>query len=137
MKDSISLDSGSLGILKSSGIDDSQIHDGNIVWVNCCGGPTEEATRTAFYIPDGISVEVGDFVEVKLGQTPDKEHGFGKANMATRVVQKSTTQNSQCRWEPQSSHQWGRVLYCDWMPSQGWVNEGQRATIHKAWIKLP
>jgi hypothetical protein len=137
-KDTIKSDKAAYDILMASGVTESEIRDGSIALakVNCCSGPMERATAIAFYIPVTMSAEVGDIVEVMLGQSPTKDRELGRANMAIRVVQKHGDADGQCRWEPSTPPgQWGRVLFCDWMPNQGWVQEGQRATLYKAWIK--
>jgi hypothetical protein len=127
--------------LLASGIPDAEIRDGTVAIgrVNCCHGPTEEANAIAFYLPAALGAEVGDLVEVRLGRPPEKAGGLGEANQATRVVQKRGG-TGPCRWEPPQTGgmtAYGSVLFCDWMPEQGWVREGPTPTIHRSWIKKP
>lgn len=139
-RDTIVHDQETYRILVASGIDSAQIRDGSLGLgrINCCGGPTEHRTVIGFYIPDGVPAEVGDLVEVKLGRLPQKGGAdVGEANRVTRVVEKSESATTQCRWEPPNPALWGRVIYCDWMPSEGWVPEGPTGSLYKAWIKKP
>ena len=126
-------------VLLTSGIDESEIRDGSVALgrVNCCGGPTEEGTAIAFYIPETVGTEVGDIVEVKLGRAPEKEGERGEVNRVTRVVQKGSEQVGPCWWDPPKPYLWGRVLYCDWMRDQGWVAEGAGGPLYNTWIKRP
>jgi hypothetical protein len=140
-RDTIVHDQQSYRILLASGIDSAQIRDGSLGLgrINCCGGPTERDTAIGFYIPGDVPAEVDDLVEVRLGRLPQKEGGdAGEANRVTRVVEKSESATSQCRWVPPNRMLWGRVIYCDWMPSEGWVPEGPTGNMmDKAWIKKP
>lgn len=139
-RDTIVSDKKAYDILLSSDVKDSEIRDGSIAIakVNCCGGPMDQATAIAMYTPIDMSAEVGDIVEVLLGQMPTKGQEHGVANKAVRIVQKQSDPDGECRWEPTTPPgQWGRVLFCDWMPREGWVQEGQRGTLYKAWIKRP
>jgi len=125
------------GVLLASGINQSEIRDGSIAAgrVICCGGPTEADTAMVFYVPEALPTEVGDIVEVKLGRVPEKAGDVGTVNRATRVVQKGTGSGGACRWEPPNPRLWGRVLYCDWMPSEGWVQEGPSPVTYHTWIR--
>jgi hypothetical protein len=138
-RDTIINDEQTYRILLASGIDKPEIRDGSVALarVNCCGGSVESTTAIGFYISETVPAEVGDIVEVKLGRAPEKEGDLGQANRATRVIQKGTELNGSCRWEPANPRLWGRVLYCDWMRNEGWVQEGPKATLDKAWIKRP
>jgi len=127
-------------ILKASGIDDSDIVDGNIVVarIYCCGGLTEKSSSEVheargIYVPRNLHVNVGDIVEMRVGRPPqDGDHGL--LNTVTRVVMKRGQDDGSCWWDPRDDRLWLRVLYCSWMPEQGWTKQGG---IHPAWYKPP
>jgi hypothetical protein len=54
---------------------------------------------------------------------PEGNGDLGRANVVTRVVQRRDVQDGECRWIPPDPRLWGRVLYCDWMPQEGWVEQ--------------
>jgi hypothetical protein len=121
--------------LQASGIDESEIHDGSITLgrVECCGGPNENGTAAFFYVPKDIHVEVGDIVEIRTGSKPTKNPS-GLVNMLTRIREKPGDNNLQCRWDPPETFLWGRILYCDWMQTEGWTLESDWPA--KYWVKL-
>jgi hypothetical protein len=121
--------------LLASGIRDDAITDGSMAVgrVFCCGGTAERPTRQAFYIPPGTSVAPGDVVELRAGREPAPGTS-AQVNVATRVVQKDGERGA-CRWEPQDPKLWMRVLYCDWMPAEGWVE--LKTTLQHTWMKPP
>lgn len=106
--------------LEAAGIRDALSRDETIGGgrVYCCGGKMDEAFFHYFYIPPDIQVDIGDIVEIRCGSLP--RAGKSTVNTVTRVVQKKSEPSDVCRWEPQDKI-YGRVLYCDWMPEQGWV----------------
>lgn len=106
--------------LAAAGILDAQTRDESIGAgrVYCCGGKMDEAFFHYFYIPAGIQVGVGDIVEIRCGSLP--KGGKSTVNTAVRVVQKKNDPGGSCQWEPRDKV-YGRVLYCDWMPVQGWM----------------
>ncbi|QWV94482.1 hypothetical protein KP004_04660 [Geomonas oryzisoli] len=113
----------------ASGIKDSEIADGSVVLarIYCCGGMTkswssEVVNSTMLYVPKGLSVALGDIVEVRVGHPPKKEEP-GVLNVVTRVVQKADD-DGKCWWDPRDDRLWLRVLYCDWMPKEGWIKQG-------------
>lgn len=122
-------------ILLASEITDSEIHDGSVALgkVYCCWEPDERENSIAFYIPENLMVKLGDIVEVKAGMIPARGNQ-GSTNTATRVVQKAEVKNGQCHWVPEDEHLWGRVLYCDWMPTEGWI---EQKGLWKTWLKMP
>jgi hypothetical protein len=124
----------------SAGIPDSEIVDGSVALarIYCCGGVTrelssEELNARMVYIPRGLNVAPGDIVEVKVGNPPENGRP-GSLNIVTRVVQKYGSDDANCWWDPKNDRLWLRVLYCSWMPSEGWVKQGG---IDPAWFKPP
>lgn len=117
----------------ASGVRDSNITDGSIVVarIYCCGGSAEKANAIILYVPNGINVALGDIVEVRIGHSPDKG-AEGSINTITRVVQKSRDAEGNCWWDPKDDRLWLRVLYCDWMPKEGWRKQGG---ISPAWYR--
>jgi hypothetical protein len=122
--------------LIDSGISDSEIQDGSMavgrVW--CCGGPAEQSGRQAFYVPWRLRVVPFDVVEIRAGREPSSGIG-GKVNIATRVVKGANEDTRSCRWEPEDSRLWMRVLYCDWMPQEGWIE--LKTFPEHTWFKPP
>ena len=106
--------------IQAAGIQEAFDRDGSIGAgrVYCCGGKMDEAFLHYFYIPPDIQIDNGDIVEIRCGSLP--RDGKSTVNTVTRIVQKKSDTQGDCRWEPQDKT-YGRVLYCDWMPEQGWV----------------
>ena len=50
----------------------------------------------------------------------------------TRVRVKAVDVDEVCRWIPEGDHRWTRVLYCDWMKAEGWI---QQEGLFDVWIK--
>ena len=124
--------------LIASGIKDSEVSDGCVVAARifCCGGITdnsssEKANARIIFVPKGIDVALGDIVEFTVGRNPDKGDG-GQLNIVTRVVQKYEYADGSCWWDPKDDRLWLRILYCDWMPREGWVKQGG---INPAWYR--
>jgi len=122
----------------ANGINDAEIADGSVVIarIYCCGGITQSAssevvTARMLYVPKGIDVVLGDIVEVKSGN-PSTSGNSGKLNMVTRVVQKADQNDGHCWWDPKNDKLWLRILYCDWMPNEGWIKQGG---LYPAWHK--
>ena len=122
--------------LQASGISESDIQDGSITVgrVECCGGSNEEKTAAFFYVPKDIHVEVGDIVEIRTGSKRTAKEPSGPVNMLTRIREKPGDNNLQCRWDPPQTYLWRRILYCDWMPAEGWTLESD--WLAKYWVKL-
>ena len=116
----------------ASGIKDADLHDRSLAVgrVNCCGGPAETRNAPVFYIPSDVSVELGDIVEIRMGRPPG-QNDPGMINTVLRVRHKGIAQ-SPCRWVPEREGLWMRVLYCDWMEKEGWV---ERGGMWKTWLK--
>ena len=120
--------------LKDSGISDTKIQQGTLAAgrVYCCGGSNEIVNIIMVFIPQEVSVEPGDIVEVKMGKAPEQGK-LGIVNIATRVREKHEGRelpkwgssgdrtNQSCRWIPEESYLWHRILYCDWMKEEGWI----------------
>ena len=118
--------------LIASGIPDADLHDGSLGAgrVYCCGGPNEQGNAMWFYIPDGMKVEVGNIVEVSMGRQAGKGDR-GEVNRAIRIRHEHLAQ-SPCRWVPEDERLWMRILHCDWMENEGWVEKGG---LWKTWFK--
>lgn len=118
--------------LIASGISEDDIHDGSLVAarVYCCGGNIEESSAPLVYVPPGLHVEVGDIIEIKMGRAPSGQK-TGSVNTATSIRQRGLSAGS-CRWIPDNPSLWMRVLYCDWMKDDGWV---EREGLYNTWLK--
>lgn len=117
--------------LIASGIRDADVRDGNVAEgrVYCCGGPN---LTIWFYIPSGMDVGVGDIVEMKMGRQPG-DRDRGTVNIATQVRHKRADAEKHCRWDPPNERLWMRILYCDWMEREGWVERKEGPA--KTWVK--
>lgn len=117
--------------LIASGIQDADLRDGGVAQgrVYCCDGPN---LTIWFYIPSGMDVEVGDIVEVKMGRQHE-DHDRGTVNIATQVRHKRADAEKHCRWDPPNERLWMRILYCDWMAKEGWVERKEGPA--KTWVK--
>ncbi len=119
--------------LLASGLKDSDLKDGSVAngRINCCHRSTDIGTAMMFYVPPDISVEVGDIVEVRMGREATKKDP-GVVNTAVRVREKNDAPDSQCSWDPPNATMWARVLYCKWMPTEGWT---LKKGLYKTWLK--
>jgi hypothetical protein len=103
--------------------------------VFCCGGPDQEDHIILFYVPPNLRVAVGDIVELRSGKTLKKgSEKYCPPSTATKVRQTKESGNKKCRWVPDNPKLWRRVLYCDWMKKEGWV---QQTGLFNVWVKLP
>jgi hypothetical protein len=122
-------------MLKQAGIRDASIQDGSLVAarVYCCGGTSEQRNAVFVLVPDGLAVELGDIVEVRMGRRPS-DTDSGRINTATRVRESADTPASDraCRWVPENEALWMRILYCDWMEEEGWAEVGG---VWPTWLK--
>jgi hypothetical protein len=119
--------------LLDSGLKDSDFQDGSLAMgrVYCCHPSTDEGTALWFYVPPGQPLQVGDIVEVRMGRESNKNDP-GTVNKLTQVRQKKDAPESHCSWDPPKDFLWRRVLYCDWMPAEGWtLTKGA----HNTWLK--
>ena len=112
--------------LTHSGIVDSEIKDGSVVIVRtlCCGPPSTSNLHGALN-SQGLSIQIGDVVEFLWPGD--------SVNSVTRVVQPAGTTNGACWWDPKDDKLWRRVMFCSWMPEQGWVKQEWQLTI--GWYK--
>ena len=123
-----------LSVLLASGIKESDITDGSIALgqVYCCHGPASFDFSNLFYIPEGKPViKAGDIVEIRSGRLP-AGNDPGQVNMFVQVRQKGDVLGGTCRWIPPDLRLWLRVLYCDWMQAEGWV---EQTGMGKTWLK--
>ena len=122
--------------LKAADIPEREIHDGSVGSgiVFCCGGDISKDTFVMFYIPEGLQVGPRDIVEVNVGD-PLREDNLGSVpNVATQVRQKDG-ENAGCRWEPENPYLWARVLYCQGMKEEGWVQATKKVGIEALWYR--
>ena len=120
--------------LHASGIKDSDFKDGSLVMarIYCCHPSTDEGTAIWFYVPPDLQVLIGDFVVVRMGRKATKKDP-GTVNVAVEVREHKDTPNSQCSWNPPDDTKWRRVLYCAWMPAEGWALK--KSFLHETWFK--
>jgi hypothetical protein len=119
--------------LLASGLQDSDFKDGSLAMgrVYCCHPSTEEGTAIWFYVPPDKPVNPGDIVEVRMGREASKNDP-GRVNALVQIRQKKDAAESHCSWDPPKDFLWRRVLYCDWMPTEGWtLAKGS----HNTWLK--
>jgi hypothetical protein len=103
--------------LTNSGVSDSAIVDGSVVVVrSMCCGPPSTANPHGVLNPQGLSLHAGDVIEFVIP-------GGSSVNTLTRVLQKAGATDGQCWWEPRDDKLWRRVMFCSWMPQQGWVQQ--------------
>jgi len=125
-------------VIRASGVNDQDIVDGSVVMarIYCCGGLTENSSSEKvnalmLYVPKELKVVLGDIVEVRAGRPPEKGD-VGLLNVVTRLVQKYEASDGSCWWDPKDDRLWLRILYCEWMPKEGWVKQGG---LYPAWFK--
>jgi hypothetical protein len=116
-----------------TGIADQDITDGRMVVVQlyCCGGRISEDQAIWAYVPPAITVEQQDLIEIRMGRVPGAEDP-GIVNTVTAVRQKAAEEGGSCRWEPDTPGLWMRVVHCDGMEQQGWM---QRGKLRKLWYR--
>jgi len=112
----------------SAGHADHDIRDGilGIGRVYCWGGEgtPEEKLPGIFYIPPEHHVEVSDVVEFRVGKVPE-DNRPGELNTFVKIRHKKDMESGACWWLPdQPRGLWMRVIYCDWMESEGWKKGG-------------
>ena len=119
--------------LLASGLQDSDFKDGSLAMgrVYCCHPSTDEGTAMWFYVPPDMPVQPGDIVVVRMGREATKKDP-GKVNTLLEVRQKKDAPNSHCSWDPPEDRLWRRILYCDWMPAEGWT---LKKGAYKTWLK--
>ena len=114
------------------GVLDSEIRDGSLASgrAYCCGGPIESIW---FFVPQPLKVSVGDVVEVWSGAPVNRgDQPTTQPNTAIRIHPKLSSADSQCRWEPENPRLWLRVLHCNWMESEGWIQ--QDSALYPVWV---
>jgi hypothetical protein len=119
--------------LLASGLQDSDFKDGSLAMgrVYCCHPSTDEGTAMWFYVPPDAPVQPGDIVVIRMGHESTKKDP-GKVNVLVEVRQKKDAPASRCSWDPPDDKLWRRILYCDWMPAEGWTLKNGA---HKTWLK--
>lgn len=85
-----------------------------------------------FLVPAGMVIAVGDITEVRMGRQPSGDYP-GTVNVATRVREKANDVGKSCKWMPDSPGLWGRILYCDWMKQEGWIE--REGGLYWTWFK--
>ena len=122
--------------LLASGLRDEDIADDRViaVAVHCCDGP-DALTYGIAYAPPALELAQGDIVEILVGTGPDGE-GLARLNVVTRVREPHGADPSRCNWIPNEPGLWRRTIYCDWMPSEGWV-EVRSWGLPILWMKPP
>ena len=124
-----------LDILLASGLTDADLTDGSIAAgrVNCCHESTEQSSEIWFYVPPDIKAREGDLVVVRMGRKPSKQDP-GAINVAVEIRERADVAESRCIWDPPNERLWTRIIYCDWMPAEGWTLE---SGLWKTWLKRP
>lgn len=124
--------------LKAAGISEEEIHDGSVGAgiAHCCGGQISKDTYVIFYIPEGLNVELGDIVEVNVGEPPRKDNLGTFPNFVTRVRQKDG-KHAGCGWKPDNPDLWARVLYCQGLREEGWVQATKKVGLEGLWYRPP
>lgn len=124
--------------IQAAGVSDAALVDGSVVAarIYCCGGVSrdysaEYANSIHLYVPPDMRVGPGDFVEFKAGRPPEQGDS-GRLNTVIRIVARRGDQPETCWWDPRNPKLWLRVVYCTWMPREGWVRQGG---IYPAWYK--
>ena len=120
--------------LLASGYADSQLVGGSVAvgQIYCCGGMISRTETLWFYVPPDLSIDPGDIVEIRLGQEAGGQ-APGVVNVATRLRERMDAPEKHCGWVPNNDKLWMRVLYCDWMESEGWTH---KEGIGEPWVKL-
>ena len=119
--------------LLASGLQDSDFKDGSLAMgrVYCCHPSTDEGTAMWFYVPSDKAVNPGDIVEIRMGRAATKKDP-GKVNVLVEIRQKKDAPELHCSWDPPNESLWRRVLYCDWMPTEGWT---LKKGAYNTWLK--
>lgn len=119
--------------LLNTGIPDAEITDGSVVVVMlyCCGGKISEVQSIWAYAPPGLNLATEDFVEVRMGRAPGKADP-GVVNRINAVRQRKADGGDTCRWLPEESYLWMRLVECGDMAAEGWL---QRGKVRKLWYK--
>jgi hypothetical protein len=120
--------------LLASGLQDSDFKDGSLAMgrVFCCDPSLEEGMAIWFYVPPDTPVQPGDIIVVRMGHEATKKDPSSKVNTLVEVREKKDAPNSRCSWDPPKDNLWRRVLYCDWMPAEGWT---LKKGAYKTWLK--
>lgn len=120
-------------ILLASGLKETDLKAGSLAMgrVYCCHPPTDSGTALWFYVPPDMPVNVGDLVVLRMGRVGTKMDP-GAINTVTEVREKQGIADSKCSWEPRNETLWHRLLYCSWMPAEGWVHT---KGFYDTWLK--
>lgn len=133
-------EAGLFGSLRASGISEEEITDGSVAvaMIYCCRGKFSRTTMLYFYVPAELALAEGDVVEIELGRGTTrkqrKQGDRGTLNRASRVRDSFEQPTGACRWDPENDALWMRVIYCDWMLGEGWL---QRGGLDKHWYRPP
>ena len=121
--------------MAASGIAEDSLRDGSFAVgvVYCCNQKIMQNEKVVFYVPDEMSVEFGNAVEVWIGRPANsrkKDHGIYHRAVANRGSLEKET--SECSWDPEDERMWMSILYCVWMKEEGWVYQ---SGLNKSWFK--
>jgi hypothetical protein len=119
--------------LLASGLKDSDFKDGSLAvgQIICCHKSSDEGTAIWFYVPPDVPVASDDIVVIRMGRESTKQDP-GTVNVAIEVREKKDAPDSRCSWDPPNDKLWARILYCTWMPAEGWTLKNG---LHKTWLK--
>lgn len=116
------------------GVDETSIVDGSLVVVRmlCCRDNLKASALAYLYNPRAIKVAPGDFIEFRIGDAdaPGTPEAF---SIVTRVLQSKDQADGKCWWEPRDDRMWMRFVFCEWMPAEGWIKQGNK--MNPEWYK--
>jgi hypothetical protein len=121
--------------MAASGITEDSLRDGSFAVgvVYCCNQKIMQNEKVVFYVPDEMSVEFGDVVEVWIGRPANKKKkDDGIYHRAIAIRGSLEKEIGECRWNSEDERMWMNILVCDWMEEEGWVY--QRG-LNKSWFK--
>jgi hypothetical protein len=108
----------------AAGVAESEMVDGASIGARrqCCRPDMQNSGPVTLYNAQHLKIEVGDFVEFRVGGETTKDHK-NELNVITRVLQHGEPADGECWWDPRNPNLWRRVVHCEWMQKQGWIWE--------------